>query len=61
MTGRWDREVDGLRDEGRAWAARVAAAGGQVDLRSHAGLIHGFIQGERGSWLQPIKTTAARY
>ena len=34
---------DCLRDEGRAWAARVTAAGGQVELRNHAGLIHGFI------------------
>lgn len=34
---------DALRDEGRAWAARVTAAGGALRYRCHDGLIHGFI------------------
>ena len=35
---------DCLRDEGRAWEARVQAAGGQLRYRCHDGLIHGFIE-----------------
>lgn len=34
---------DALRDEGRAWAARVSAAGGAIRHRCHDDLIHGFI------------------
>ena len=34
---------DALRDEGRAWAARITAGGGEVDVRAHDDLIHGFI------------------
>jgi acetyl esterase len=34
---------DPLRDEGRAWAARLTAAGARATLREHTSLIHGFI------------------
>jgi acetyl esterase len=34
---------DPLRDEGRAWAARLAAAGARVTHREHPTLVHGFI------------------
>lgn len=34
---------DPLRDEGRAWAARVRAAGGELEVHDHPSLIHGFI------------------
>lgn len=35
---------DPLRDEGDAWAARAQAAGVDLALRSHPGLIHGWLQ-----------------
>jgi acetyl esterase len=35
-------EFDPLRDEGRAYAERVAAAGGEVRYTCHAGMIHLF-------------------
>lgn len=34
---------DPLRDEGRAWAARLTAAGVPVDYRCHDSLVHGFL------------------
>jgi acetyl esterase len=34
---------DCLRDEGKAYADRLAAAGARVDYRRHTSLIHGFI------------------
>ena len=34
---------DPLRDEGRAWAARLADAGARVTSREHASLVHGFV------------------
>jgi acetyl esterase len=34
---------DPLRDEGRAWAARLAGAGARVTHREHPTLVHGFL------------------
>jgi acetyl esterase len=36
-------EFDPLRDEGRAYAERLRAAGVAVEYREYAGLIHGFV------------------
>lgn len=37
-------EHDALRDEGDAYARRLAQAGARVVHRQEAGLVHGFIQ-----------------
>ena len=34
---------DVLRDEGRAYAERLKAAGGAVEYREYADMVHGFI------------------
>ena len=36
-------EFDPLRDEGRAYAERLQAAGVAVEYREYAGLVHGFV------------------
>jgi acetyl esterase len=36
-------EFDPLRDEGEAFAARLAASGRQVTLRRESGMVHGFL------------------
>ena len=35
--------LDPLRDDGRAWAARLRAAGVPVELREYPSMVHGFI------------------
>jgi acetyl esterase len=47
-------EFDPLRDEGEAYAERLQAAGGEVEYRCYAGLIHGFLG------LTSMSDTAAR-
>ena len=41
-------EFDPLRDEGVAYAERLAEAGVLVDLASYEGMIHGFV--DMGAW-----------
>ncbi|MGH8972129.1 MAG: alpha/beta hydrolase fold domain-containing protein [Acidimicrobiia bacterium] len=36
-------ELDPLRDEGEAYAARLTEAGGAVDARRYDGMIHAFM------------------
>ena len=50
-------EHDPLRDEGDAFAARLAAAGVAVRHRCEAGLVHGFIQGL--DCVSPVAAAAA--
>jgi acetyl esterase len=50
-------EFDPLRDEGEAYAARLREAGGRVELKRYAGMIHGFFG--MGALLTQARTATA--